>query len=1034
MRKVSKLLINVSIFISFILLSLKGYALGNNSGEIICLSDNDNLKIENFIEKQMNKGKIPGMTVVIVQGNKTIYQKGFGYSDIELRKDVTSKTLFEIGSNSKAFTALGILNLQKNGLIKLEDEVSKHIPWFKVKYQGKEVSISIEELLYHTSGIPFKTIDKIPISNKDNALDETVKTLINIELDSEPGENFQYATINYDVLGLIIEKVTGMTYEEYIEENVLKPMELNNTYLHRNEAVNENMAKGYKTNFLKPQIYEAPVYRGNKPAGYIISNAENMAKWLKIQIGTSIDSKFDKDIIEESHKANRRVAPLGDGSSYAAGWFVYQKDGGEISHGGNNPNYSSFILFRPEDKLGIAVLSNTNSEYVSAISQGINEILQGKDYDNNIKDLNKTVDNISILIICIITLIIISTLYFIFKTLKQIVKKERKLEIKNAKDILKICFSLVFMIGISYCIYLIPYILYMGVSWEFVFVWLPKSIKVALYLVYISIWLVYIYYLITSFYKKKDDRSLLILSILSIVSGFGNAIVIFTINMAVNSNNDLKVKILVYFILGIILYVYGQKIMRVKLIELTNQIVYSKRMEIVKCLLKSPYNKFEKIEEGRIQSTLNNDTETISRFANILISGVTSAITLIICFIYLGFINIYALLLSVVIIFVIASIYYLVGRYANRIGEESRDLQNIFFKFINDLIGGFKELSLNEKRKNEFEIDMQKSSNKYRIKRGQSALAFANMFVIGELLFTLAIGFIVFIFPLILRNLDRTSISSYVFILLYMTGPVHGILNTIPNAIEARISLKRINNLISQISNSNYKDYDDKQVAIQGNLNLKSNGIEYEYDKKDGQGFKVGPINYEFRSGEIVFITGGNGSGKSTLAKLLTGLYPPSKGYITLNNKIASQKLLNESYSTVFSDFYLFDKLYGIDYKGKEKEMQKYLNILQLDDKVKIEDGKFSTTRLSTGQKKRLALLVTYLEDRPIYLFDEWAADQDPEFRMFFYETLLPELKEGGKCIIAITHDDRYFKLADKVIKMEMGKLEAHKVQRSEIY
>jgi len=733
--------------------------------------------------------------------------------------------------------------------------------------------------------------------------------------------------------------------------------------------------------------------------------------------------KIDKDIIEESHKANRRIAPLGDGSSYAAGWFVYQKDGGEISHGGNNPNYSSFILFRPEDKLGIAVLSNTNSEYVSAISKGIIEILEGKDYYNRIKDLNKTVDNISILIICIITLIIISTLYFVFKTLKQIVKKERKLEIKNAKDILKICFSLVFMIGISYCIYLIPYILYMGVSWKFVFVWLPKSIKVALYLVYISIWLVYIYYLITSFYIKKDDRSVLILSILSIVSGFGNAIIIFTINMAVNNNNDLRIKLLVYFILGIILYVYGQKIMRVKLIELTNQIVYSKRMEIVKCLLRSSYNKFEKIEEGRIQSTLNNDTETISRFVNILIGGVTSAITLIICFIYLGFINIYALLLSVVIILVIASIYYLVGRYANRIGEESRDLQNIFFKFINDLIGGFKELSLNEKRKNEFEIDMKKSSNKYRIKRGQSALAFANMFVIGELLFTLAIGFIVFIFPLILRNLDRISISSYVFILLYMTGPVHGILNTIPNAIEVRISLKRINNLINQISISEYEDYDDKQVDKQGNLSLKLNDIEYEYDKKDGQGFKVGPINYEFRYGEIVFITGGNGSGKSTLARLLTGLYPPSKGYITLNNKIASQKLLNESYSTVFSDFYLFEKLYGIDYKGKEKEIQKYLNILQLDNKVKIEDGKFSTTRLSTGQKKRLALLVTYLEDRPIYLFDEWAADQDPEFRMFFYETLLPELKERGKCVIAITHDDRYFELADKVIKMEMGEI-----------
>lgn len=153
------------------------------------------------------------------------------------------------------------------------------------------------------------------------------------------------------------------------------------------------------------------------------------------------------------------------------------------------------------------------------------------------------------------------------------------------------------------------------------------------------------------------------------------------------------------------------------------------------------------------------------------------------------------------------------------------------------------------------------------------------------------------------------------------------------------------------------------------------------------------------------------------MAKLLTDLYLPSKGEISLNG-IISQKQLGESYSTVFTDFYLFGKLCGINYKDKENEIQGYLEILQLSDKVQIQDGKFSTTKLSTGQKKRLALLLTYLEDRPIYLFDEWAADQDPEFRLFFYDTLLSELKAKGKCVIAVNHDDRYFNLVDRVIKM----------------
>ncbi|CBZ02129.1 putative cyclic peptide transporter [Clostridium botulinum H04402 065] len=1020
MKKPNKLLVMLSIFLSIVLCPFNVYSLSNDDKEINYLTKDETVKIEKFIEENMNESSIPGLSVTIVKDDKTVYQKGFGYSDVDGKKPVTSQSLFEIGSNSKAFTALGILSLEKSGQIKLNDEVTKYIPWLKVKYKGKETSITVEQLLYHTSGIPFKTIDKVPVADKDNALEETVKTLVDIDLDSEPGKKFQYATINYDVLGLIIEKVTGKTYENYIEETVLKPMGLNNTYLFKNETINEQMANGYKIGFLKPQLYEAPIYRGNKPAGYIISGGEDMAKWLKIQMGTMKELKFHKDIIKKSQEASRAISAIGDEVFYAGGWFVYPK--GQISHGGNNPNYSSFIIFNPKDKVGVAVLSNINSNYMQNIGLGINRMLQGEAVKKDIKDLNKSADKVAIAIMCISSLLVLVTLFFMIKALREIFIKQRYFKFNGIKSSLRFIFSFLFMLGLSYCIYLIPQVLYDGVSWKFAFVWLPNSVEMALYSVYVAIWFIYVYLIFTSFFKKEKNKEILVLSLLSVLSGFGNALIIFTINIAMNSNNALKFTLLIYFILGIVLYVYGQKIMREKLIDFTNEIVYSKRMKIVNKLLGAHYSKFEQIEKGRIQSTLNNDTETISRFVNILIGGITSAVTLICCFIYLGTINIYALLLSALIIVLIASIYYLVGRYANKLGEDARDLQNVFFKFINDLIGGFKELSLNENRKNEFQKDIEESCDKYKVKRNKSALAFANMFVIGELLFTLAIGSVVFIFPFVLKELDSTSLTSYVFVLLYMTGPVHGILNTIPNAIEVKISLKRINSLIDEISSYNKEEGNTIDKNIRGNLSLKLQDVEYEYAKTDGESFKVGPINYEFKSGEIVFITGGNGSGKSTLAKLLTGLYSPTKGDISLNDRI-SQKLLNQSYSTVFADFYLFDKLYGINYKGKEIEIQRYLEILQLNDKVQIQDGKFSTTKLSTGQKKRLALLVTYLEDRPIYLFDEWSADQDPEFRLFFYDTLLPELKAKGKCVIAVTHDDRYFNLADRVIKMDLGKI-----------
>lgn len=503
MERMKRFLVIFSVLINVILLPLKSYAFGNENIEINQLSDNDRLKIEEFLVKQMDKGKIPGMSVVIVEGDKTIYQKGLGYSDIEKQKPVTPKTLFELCSNSKAFTALGIFNLQKDGLIKLDDPVTKYIPWLKMKYKGQAALVTIGELLNQTSGIPFKTIDKIASSNDDNALEETVKTLIDVELDSEPGKSFQYATINYDVLGLIIEKVTGTTYEKYMEENIVKAMGLNNTYLYKNEAISEYMAQGYKIEFLRPRPYDAPAYRGNKPAGYIISNGEDMAKWLKIQMGTLEGDKFNKDLINESHKP--KIKEIGNGSSYTSGWYIREKDDLVVYHPGQNPNYSSFIVYNPEKKIGVAVLCNINSSYVSAVADGIYSIMLGKDYNRTISDLNKSTDFISVLFICSAVLIISITIYFMIKTVIQVLKKERNYHKKDIKSILKIIFSLIFFLGLSYCLYLIPYI-FMGVSWKFVNVWNPKSLGIALYFIYASIWSVYIYLITKSFYKKSPPE------------------------------------------------------------------------------------------------------------------------------------------------------------------------------------------------------------------------------------------------------------------------------------------------------------------------------------------------------------------------------------------------------------------------------------------------------------------------------------------------------------------------------------------------
>ncbi len=1032
-------------FIVFVVLLISIFSFSNSvigeTGSLTAQDSNQNSlsqekisQIESWVSENMKAGKIPGASIVIVDGDKTVYSKGFGYSDIRTKKSVTQDTLFELGSTSKAFTALGILKLEKEGRVNLNDPVNKYIPWFKMKYSGNYrgkkidgfVNITLSQLLHHTSGIPFKSIGDIPVSEADDALEKTVRTQVNKKLDFYPGEKFLYATINYDILGLVIKNVSGQSYEQYVKNNILQPLGLNNTYLFRNEVPQENMSSGYKVKFLRPVKYNAPMYRGNTPAGYYISNAVDIARWLKIQMNTIEPGTFDKSLIDLSHIPDRTVAPNSDGSSYACGWSVFQSGGGVISHGGSNPNYSSFFVFRPQEQVSVGILANLDSSYTEVIAYGIDNIIRGEKPMNYLSDQYIAIDNASTTITLIALPVALTTIILVLILIIQIIKRKR-VYVGNVKRILlSTLFLSLFISGLGYCMYKIPDALYEGLPWSFIKVWAPQSLMIGISLLIACVTIFCIYFLLTSLFVKKKDKSWFVIAVLSIVSGFGNAIVIFIVNEALNRTGGFQTGLLLFFVLGIALYVYGQRLVRVRLLKLTNELVYNTRMNLIDGILRASYEKIEQLENGKIHAGLNNDSETLSNFANVLISAITSLVTLFCCFIYLGIINIYGLFVSIFVIFIAAGLYFVVGRHANKLWEETRDIQNIFFKFINSLVNGFKELKLHNKRQIEFRDDMKESCKEYKDKRIRGDLGFANAFVIGELLFTLVIGVVAFVFPVLFKDIQTSSLRNYIFVFLYMTGPVNGALNSIPQIIGVKISYKRLNDLKKELEceeeqETNKTESDNKLLSNKFELEMKN--IEYSYKNSDGELFKVGPINCSFKSGEVTFITGGNGSGKSTLAKLVTGLYKPDSGEALVNNNVTEFEDLSQNYSTVFSDYFLFDKLYGIDYKDKAERMGDLLKILHIDDKLSIDNGVFSTTKLSSGQRKRLALLVSYLEDREIYIFDEWAADQDPEFRKYFYEYLLSDLKARGKCVIAVTHDDRYFDKADKIIKMEMGKI-----------
>jgi len=303
---------------------------------------------------------------------------------------------------------------------------------------------------------------------------------------------------------------------------------------------------------------------------------------------------------------------------------------------------------------------------------------------------------------------------------------------------------------------------------------------------------------------------------------------------------------------------------------------------------------------------------------------------------------------------------------------------------------------------------------------------FANAF--GSALFFIVIGIILALQGSM--NFGSEVLSGFVLVLLYVKGPLTQLISTLPLLGQTQIAIKRLAELSLRFSNpeANLLVPTSKKHPSQGAGSIELKGVTYTYSDVSGSTvFCLGPVDLCIKTGEMLFLVGENGSGKTTLIKLLLGLYEPQEGIILLDGApvvAGNRDDYRQLFSTVFSDYYLFeDFVIGKDFAA---EASVYLERLELTHKVSMKDGKFSTTDLSTGQRKRLALVHAYLDLRPVIIFDEWAADQDPAFRRVFYTEILPELKRDGKTLIVISHDDRYFHVADRVVHMANGRTITH--------
>jgi len=342
------------------------------------MSDEQSTAIQAFIEDARRVSRTPGISVAVVVGDETHFFSA-GVANRETDILANEDTLWRIGSSSKAFTSLGILYLEEQGLLSLGDSIAEHLPWLSFRYNGEAVDmqeVRLYHFMHHASGLSM-------IMNSDaGSIHDGVEAVIDAELSFYPGEGFAYANENTNILGLIIEIVSEQNYETFMIERILHPLGMTDTFANDESArATGRRAQGYVTQFIfftMERETSNAVATTNMPTGFLVSSARDMARWMEVQLGLATDiPEIFHIIIPRSHVVGQNMAQS-DGSYYAAGWNV-SADQSFIEHGGTNWGFGTNVYLFPEEQIGITVLSNLAGAHgtQSRPAGNIKDILDG---------------------------------------------------------------------------------------------------------------------------------------------------------------------------------------------------------------------------------------------------------------------------------------------------------------------------------------------------------------------------------------------------------------------------------------------------------------------------------------------------------------------------------------------------------------------------------------------------------------------------------------------------------------------------------
>ena len=455
-------------------------------------------------------------------------------------------------------------------------------------------------------------------------------------------------------------------------------------------------------------------------------------------------------------------------------------------------------------------------------------------------------------------------------------------------------------------------------------------------------------------------------------------------------------------------------------------------LTLARRILASPLRLLEQRGAGRILATLTDDVSMVTWSVQCIPKLAVNAAVVVGCGAYMAWLSWPLFLLACLVVLAGAIALRFLNARAFAVILAAREARSRLFEVFRTLTDGTKELKMHRARREEFlGDDLRSVADDYRQRNLDAtghqvkADAFAQFLLYG------LIGLLLFASPTIARPTAEV-LTGYVLTMLYMMGPLWTLIETVPVVMRGQAAFAAIERLGVSLVDPDSAGFGtpDLVAPSTGVMQLEMRQVVFAYDGAEATGrpFTLGPLDFAIRPGEIVFVVGGNGSGKSTFVKLLTGLYPAQQGEILVGGvriDAAHHESYSAMFSVVFSDFHVFRKLLGLWTPDLAEATHAYLKLLRIDEKVSLQGREFSTTELSQGQRKRLALVVAYLEDRPVFVFDEWAADQDPEYKRIFYHKLLPDLRARGKMVVVITHDDRYFEQADRIVRLEDGRVAA---------